>query len=617
VELRPGYKQTEVGVIPEDWDVKPLAAITDKIMVGIASAATYAYRPNGVPLFRNQNIKNGRLDDTDLLFVEPDYELAFRNKRLRAGDLLTMRTGYPGVTAIVPAKYDSSQSFTTLISRPKPHAADSNFLCHYINSDLGQEFFAQSQIGGAQKNVNAGTLREMPVLLPSVPEQRAIATALNDVDALLEVLTRLIAKKRDLKQAAMQQLLTGKTRLSGFHDEWQPKRLGELAEMDSGGTPPASVFAYYDGAIPWASISDMTKSGKVMTGTERSLSQLGFINSAAKMFPVGSVLYALYASLGECSVAGIPLCSSQAILGIRPHASLHNEFLYYYLIYLKPVVKTLGQHGTQANLNKPMVQDFRLELPSVAEQIVIATMLSDMDAELSALEARRDKTRALKQAMMQELLTGRTRLVIPAATESKNAERTNDRRANIHFKRSVLAAEIIDRLHDEPTFGHVKFEKMIFLVEQLCEVDTGSTYHRDAAGPYDNRALRSIDTQLRKQKWFDAQKIADRYRYAPMANRGKHKEYFERYFGGIGTAFDSVIETFRTLTTERCEIVATLFAAWRDLVQQNGPVPDDVIVNEVLNNWHESKKRIPEERWRKALSWMRDHGFVPRKAIGA
>jgi type I restriction enzyme S subunit len=220
--------------------------------------------------------------------------------------------------------------------------------------------------------------------------------------------------------------------------------------------------------------------------------------------------------------------------------------------------------------------------------------------------------------MIQELLAGRTRLVVPAVTESRKAsERTDGRRANIHFMRSVLAAEIIDRLHEEPTFGHVKFEKMIFLVEHLCDVNTGSTYHRDAAGPYDNRAMRSIDSQLRKQKWFDAQKVEDRYRYQPMTNRGKHKEYFERYFSGIGASFDAVIKTFRGLTTERCEIVATLFAAWKDLLQQNGPVSDDAIVNEVLHNWHESKKRIPEDRWRKALSWMRDKSFVPHTATGA
>jgi len=277
------------------------------------------------------------------------------------------------------------------------------------------------------------------------------------------------------------------------------------------------------------------------------------------------------------------------------------------------------QTTSVAHLGATRFSVLRVRCPQdLPEQTAIAAVLSDMDAELAALEARRDKTRALKHAMMQDLLTGRTRLVLHAVRESpKDAKRTDGRQANIHFKRSVLAAEIIDRLHDEPTFGHVKFEKMIFLVEQLCDVDTGSTYHRDAAGPYDGRAMRSIDSQLRKQKWFDAQKIEGRYRYEPLANRGKHREYFERYFGGIGAAFDTVIETFRTFTTERCEIVATLFAAWSDLLRKKGPISDDAIVNEVLNNWHESKKRIREERWHKALSWMRDHGFVPHDATGA
>jgi type I restriction enzyme S subunit len=406
-----GYKQTEVGVIPEEWVVKPLADIADKIMVGIASAATHAYRVKGVPMFRNQNIKAGQLEDTDLLFIAPEYEATFKNKRLRAGDLLTMRTGYPGVTAIVPPKYDSAQGFTTLITRPNQHEAESSYLCHYVNSEMGQHFFTQSQIGGAQKNVNVGTLRKMPVPLPRPPEQRAITAALNDVDGLLGGLDRLLAKKRDLKQAAMQQLLTGQTRLPGFDGELEVKRLGQLAEMGSGGTPPSSVAAYYDGDIPWASISDMTKDGKVIMSTDRNLTREGFRNCAAQMFPAGTVLYAIYASLGECSIAGIELCSSQAILGIRPKDGLNGEFLYYFLASLKAKVKTLGQQGTQANLNKGMVQDFHLSLPPFPEQTAIAKVLTDMDAELAGLEQRRKKTRFLKQAMMQELLTGRTRLI--------------------------------------------------------------------------------------------------------------------------------------------------------------------------------------------------------------
>ncbi|OGB14840.1 MAG: hypothetical protein A2W72_16395 [Burkholderiales bacterium RIFCSPLOWO2_12_67_14] len=246
-----------------------------------------------------------------------------------------------------------------------------------------------------------------------VEEQRAIATALSDVDALIAGLERLIAKKRDIKQAAMQQLLTGQARLPGFNGDWSRRRLGELAEMGSGGTPPAGNPGYYGGTIPWVAISDMTQAGRFLERTERSLSDSGLANSAAQLFPAGTVLYAMYASLGECSIACMELCTSQAILGIRPRTGLVRDFLYYVLTSRREFVKTLGQQGTQSNLNKGIVQDFEILLPPTAEQTAIATVLSDIDAELSALEARLTKTRAIKQGMMQELLTGRTRLLAP------------------------------------------------------------------------------------------------------------------------------------------------------------------------------------------------------------
>ena len=233
-----------------------------------------------------------------------------------------------------------------VISRFDQRISDPGFYCQYFNSERGRAAFKEIETGSTMKHLNVGDMVKLFVPSPPVGEQRAIAAALSDVDALLAKLDQLIAKKRGLKQAAMQQLLTGQTRLPGFSGAWEVKRLGDVADMGSGGTPLSSVAAYYDGDIPWVSISDMTKGGKLIEGTDRNLTELGFANSAAQMFPTGTVLYAMYASLGECSIAGLPLCSSQAILGIRPKDKLLGEFLYYYLVSLKATVKTLGQHGT-------------------------------------------------------------------------------------------------------------------------------------------------------------------------------------------------------------------------------------------------------------------------------
>ncbi len=401
MELKPGYKQTEVGVIPEEWDVKPLASIADKIMVGIASAATHAYRSRGVPMFRNQNIKSGYLDDSDLLFVDPEYETTFRNKRLRSGDLLTARTGYPGMTSVVPARYESAQSFTTLITRPNPSEIESNYLCHFINSEEGQRFFTQSQIGGAQKNVNAGTLRGMSIIVPPLPEQRAIAGALSDVDALIGALDQLIAKKRDLKQAAMQQLLTGQTRLPGFHGEWEVKTLKESTDcLDNVRVPlNEAQRAQMKGDYPYCGANGVLDfvNGYVIDDDIILIAEDGGYFDEYEDRPIA------YRMSGKCWV------NNHAHI-LKTKEGFDQGFLFYSLVH-KNIVGFLAS-GTRAKLNKSEMWKIEVNVPvALPEQTAIAEVLSDMDGELAALEQRRDKTRSLKQGMMQELLTGRIRLV--------------------------------------------------------------------------------------------------------------------------------------------------------------------------------------------------------------
>jgi type I restriction enzyme S subunit len=569
-----------------------------------------------IPWISPKDMKRSRLSDA----IDHVTEKALANgaKVTPARSLLLVVRGmilahtFPVARTEVPVAFN--QDIKALIPRSN---IDSDYLLWWLTANESLLLSLTTESTHGTKRVPMDGLQSVEVDLPPLFEQRAIAAALSDVDALLDGLTRLIAKKRDIKHSAIQRLLTGQTRLPGFQGQWAMKQLGDVGtflkgsgvtkdQARSGDLPCVrygEIYTRHNDFIK--SFNSWISAEVATTATRLKRGDLLFAGSGETKEEIGKCV----ALTSDCEAfAGGDIVILRLVEG-------HPMFMGYYCnsapIQTQKAAK--GQGDAVVHISAGALSSITVSLPSLAEQTAIATVLSDMDAELSALEARRDKTGALKQAMMQELLTGRTRLVIPTVTESrKGSERSDGRRANIYFMRSVLAAEIIDRLHAEPTFGHVKFEKMIFLVEHLCNVDTGSTYHRDAAGPYDNKAMRSIDSQLRKQRWFDARKIEERYQYQPMVNRGKHKVYFERYFAGIGASFDTIINTFRTFSTERCEIVATLFAAWNDLLKQNAPISDDVIVGEVLNNWHESKKRIPADRWRKALAWMRDKGFAPK-----
>lgn len=413
-KVKLGYRKTEVGVIPNEWQVKSLSEISDKIMVGIASSATHAYRSEGIPLLRNQNIKPGYLDDSDVLYIAPSYEEGFKNKRLLTNDILIARTGYPGTACIVPEKFSAAQSFTTLITRPTNSKVDSLYLCYYINSEFGQAFFEQTQIGGAQKNVNAASLKKMPVPLPTLAEQQEIASALSGVDELISSLDQLIIKKRDIQQAAMQQLLTGQRRLPGFSGARSRHTLRDLVS-----TPvtdgPHETPRFVENGIPFLSVNNIANN-RIDFRDLRFISREDHRIYSKKCRPQrNDLLLGKAASVGKVALieTDIELNIWSPIALIRM-SDAHDPRYFYYAFRSKEIgrqIEVLTNSSSQGNIGMGDIERLIFSVPDLAEQNAIATILSDMDTELAVLEARRNKARDIKQGMMQALLTGRIRLV--------------------------------------------------------------------------------------------------------------------------------------------------------------------------------------------------------------
>lgn len=408
VLVKKGYKQTEVGVIPEGWGVSFLESVAKR---------GSGHTPNKKnPEYWNGHIKWISLKDTEFLdkvyihnTVAKISQKGLNNSSAvlhPSGTVVLSRDAGVGKSSIMMDEMAVSQHF---LAWQCGHQLINLFFYYWLQSKKSE--FERIAMGSTIKTIGLPYFTTLKLPLPKITEQTAIATTLSDVDALISGLDRLIAKKRDIKQAAMQELLTGKRRLPGFTGEWKHQTIGDISISYSGGTPLTTTPEFFGGDIPWVSISDMTKVGKYISKSERYLTQKGFESCAAKMYPPNSILFAMYASIGECGISTVQLCSSQAILGIITKDSVNCEFLYYFFSIKKKGLLDIGQQGTQKNLNSDLVRSIEIPLPSLSEQTAIATVLSDMDAEISALEIRKQKTLLIKQGMMQELLTGRIRLV--------------------------------------------------------------------------------------------------------------------------------------------------------------------------------------------------------------
>ena len=402
MEVRPGYKQTEVGVIPENWNVKRLGELGEAL-IGLTYKPSDV-RKHGMLVLRSSNIQNDVLAFDDNVFVDTDIP---ERIKVRSGDVLVcVRNGSRNLIGKATLLDERTVGMTfgafmavyrSPIGKLTSYLFQSEILKRQINEHLGATI---NQI--TNKSLNSF---RVPVS-PFDHERRAIATALSDVDALLGGLARLIAKKRDLKQAAMQQLLTGQTRLPGFSGEWEVKRLNEIASIRNQRVLPSNVGI----DTPCVELDHIGQgNGKLLECSTAQNSK-----STKYRFFSGDVLFGRLRSYlrkfwhadrdGICTTEIWPLMTdSQQVDSGFLHAIVQSNR------FIEAASISYGTHMPRADWG--VMRNFEVRLPRVCERLAIAEILSDMDAELAALEARRDKTCDLKQAMMQELLTGKTRLV--------------------------------------------------------------------------------------------------------------------------------------------------------------------------------------------------------------
>jgi type I restriction enzyme S subunit len=395
---KPAYKQTDVGMIPEDWEVKPIGDIHPFVTSGSRGWAAF-YSEFGSPFIRITNLSRECIypDLSDLRFVSiPCSNSEGSRTQLKDGDVLISITADIGIVGYVTTQMPKPAYINQHIALVRFDTTQTCplYVSYFLAAERTQKLFRSLTDSGAKAGMNLATVKQIKVTFPpSAAEQQAIAEALSDADALIEALEQLLVKKGQIKQGAMQELLTGQKRLPGFAEEWGVKSLGELVEIRKGEliTEKSAIH----GLIP------------VVAGGKKP----AYFHNVANRWGKTITISGSGASAGYVAFFDMPIFASDCST-ISESANYAIEFIYFVLLLNQNAIYKAQTGGAQPHIHPNDLRPMTVSVPKAkAEQTAIATVLSDMDAEIAAVVAKLAKARQIKQGMMQELLTGRIRLV--------------------------------------------------------------------------------------------------------------------------------------------------------------------------------------------------------------
>lgn len=407
------FKNTEIGRIPDDWEVRTINSFCS-VKTGPFGSMLHAedYVAKGAPIVTTEHFKNGILPlvGKDIPQVGIEDLIRMSSYTLTKDDIVFSRVGSVDINALVTVR-QKGWLFSGRVLRVRPFKQTDSLYLHYgllkhsVRSDI-----VSRAVGLTMASINTKILGETELSLPPLNEQHSIASALTSIDNLISSLGKLIEKKKNIKQGAMQQLLTGKIRLKEFTEPWVYRKISEIATTSSGGTPSRSIPNYYYGDIKWFTTTEL-KDNYLYDSVEH-ITREALNNSSAKMFSANTILMAMYgATIGKLGVLKEPSTTNQACCAIKCNDIL-EIFLFYILLYNRKSIIEKGCGAGQPNISQAIVNELSFLVPPCEkEQQAIANILSKMDNEITALEAKRAKYEAIKQGMMQQLLTGKIRLI--------------------------------------------------------------------------------------------------------------------------------------------------------------------------------------------------------------
>lgn len=412
------FKNTEIGKIPEEWELYPLSSLVSDMADGPfgSNLKTEHYiSEKQVRVVQLSNIGDDGWHDSNTKYTSFTHASTLSRCIIPTGSVLIAKM-MPAGRAIICPNIDSQYILGSDVVRITCNTKlEPKYFVYNTKSKLYLEQISECTQGSTRQRTSISKLKTIQIVVPSTKEQHRIASALTSIDNLISSLSKLIEKKENIKQGTMQQLLTGKIRVKGFKEPWVKKKLGETAIIQRGGSPrpiEAYLTTNRDG-INWIKIGDVRPNDKFVRHTAEKIIPKGVPHS--RQVYKGDFILSNSMSFGRPYILDIDGCIHDGWLVIKDYSNTYDmNFLYYILssdaVFEQYIAMVAG--SSVKNLNKEKVANVTLFAPqTLAEQHIIAAILTKMDDEITALEAKKAKYEAIKQGMMQQLLTGKIRLI--------------------------------------------------------------------------------------------------------------------------------------------------------------------------------------------------------------
>jgi type I restriction enzyme S subunit len=520
----------------------------------------------------------------------------------------------------VSCNLDGYIGSTLAVLRPTNGKIFAPYLARFLEGNFG---LLQAQSTGATvPHLDREVLEQLEIPLPDLSEQKRVAGLLEQADRLRRT-RRYALELSDTFLPAAFLALFGRI----------PTQAAPTVEDLAANKPGAIRTGPFGSQLLH---SEFTTSGVAVLGIDNAVnnrfewSERRFVSlekyqqlKRYTVFP-GDVIVTIMGTCGHCAIVpdNIPaaintkhLCCITLDQQRCIPLYLHGAFLYHPIMRHQLAAATKG--AIMEGLNMGIIEGLRIPLPSLSAQQHFAALVERHERlRANQREALRQADHLfqslLHRAFCSELAPAETVEILKSArVTTQPITISNSKR---HLARAALSAEIVHRLHAEPTFGRTKHQKVFHLCEYIAQLpEIQGQYHREAAGPLDNKLIYANAAELKKQKWYEEfSRKQFGHAYRPLSKAGEHRRQLERYWHDKLPAIERLIELMRTWSTEQCEIFSTTYAAWNDLILWNREPTVEAILKEILERWHDNKRRIPERRWCKAINWIRKEGFTPR-----